>query len=213
MATIKRNGDKVVIKDGKVSCSCCEFECCMYSPRLWYEQILTEEDFPDQVTFEYSFSLGPSGYGPITLTRGIQDENIVYTEGAEPNTYLVSINNPASWASGDEGSALVGGICLNYDTEQFIDGELVYVEKCRDFFANAYNISGPISGVVNRTTRFVLAVDTPSQITKSYCGEWLGTNLVLIFNGAIGKWTVNGNAKSGLQNTPVGSYAGGFTVS
>jgi hypothetical protein len=62
-------------------------------------------------------------------------------------------------------------------------------------FAQSYSVSGSISGVVTRVNR---------------C-EWSGTNLILSnFNY---QWKVNGNNKSGIQNTPVGSYAGGFTVS
>jgi hypothetical protein len=192
----------------------------MYSPRFWFQGMLTDQDYPDQITLEYSFPLEPSSYGPITLTRSVVGDEIIYIEGQDPNTFLRSFDNVTEfgWVSGDDGSALVGGSCLNYDTEQFLNGQLVYIEKTRDFFASSYSISGPISGQVSRTNRKSVIETEPDNMGFSskytvYCGEWLGTNLVLIFNGAIGKWTVNGNAKSGFQNTPVGSYAGGFSVS
>lgn len=217
--TIKRNGDRVILKNEKVSCSCCG-GCCMYSPRFWFQGMLTDQDYPDQITLEYSFPLEPSSYGPVTLTRSVVGDEITYVEGEEPNTFLRAFDNEPNygWASGGDGGALVGGSCLNYDTEQFLNGQLVYIEKTRDFFASSYSISGPTSGQVSRTNRKSVIETEPDDMGISskytvYCGEWLGTNLVLIFNGAIGKWTVNGNAKSGFQNTPVGSYAGGFSVS
>ena len=221
--TIKTQNGKVITKGGKVSCECCG-GCCMYSPRFWFQGMLTDQDYPDQVTLEYDFPVEPGqGYGPVTLTRtvgGNQDNEIIYIEGQEPNTFLRSIDNEPNyvWASGSDSGALVGGSCLNYDTEQLLNGQLVYIEKTRDFFASSYSISGPTSGQVSRTDRKSVIETEPDNMGFSskytvYCGEWLGSNLVLIFNGAIGKWTVNGNAKSGFQNTPVGSYAGGYSVS
>ena len=64
-----------------------------------------------------------------------------------------------------------------------------------DQFADTYTVSGSISGTVTR---------------ESVC-VWRGTGLTLTNFGY--QWKVNGNNKSGFQNTPVGSYAGGFTVS
>ena len=65
----------------------------------------------------------------------------------------------------------------------------------QDQFADTYTISGPISGTVTR---------------ESIC-VWAGANLRLTNFGY--QWRINGNSKAGDQNTPVGSYAGGFTVS
>jgi hypothetical protein len=47
--TVKRNGEKVILKDGKVSCSCCdEEECCMYpADRLGVDY--QAEDLPDSL--------------------------------------------------------------------------------------------------------------------------------------------------------------------
>jgi hypothetical protein len=64
-----------------------------------------------------------------------------------------------------------------------------------DQLADTYTVSGPISGTVTRQNQCV----------------WSGTNLRLTnFNY---QWKLNGNNKSGFQNTPVGSYAGGYSVS
>jgi hypothetical protein len=43
---VKRNGGKVILKGGKVSCSCCEAEeCCMY-PADKFGVTYTEDDLP-----------------------------------------------------------------------------------------------------------------------------------------------------------------------
>ena len=79
--------------------------------------------------------------------------------------------------------------CLIYD--KFQDPNAFY----QDQFADTYTVSGPISGTVTRESICVLS----------------GVNLRLTNFGY--QWRVNGNNKSGDQNTPVGSYAGGYTVS
>jgi hypothetical protein len=67
-----------------------------------------------------------------------------------------------------------------------------------DLFSNTYTVNGPISGTVTRDRRVSRCV-------------WQGSGLTLSNFGF--QWRINGNNKSGFQNTPVGSYAGGFTVS
>jgi hypothetical protein len=67
-----------------------------------------------------------------------------------------------------------------------------------DLFSNTYAVEGPISGSVTR------------NIAGSQC-VWQGSGLTLSNFGF--QWRINGNNKSGFQNTPVGDYAGGFTVS
>lgn len=64
-----------------------------------------------------------------------------------------------------------------------------------DQFADTYTVNGPTSGTVTR---------------KSDC-VWQGTGLKL--TNFEYQWKVNGNNKIGFQNTPVGSYGGGYTVS
>ena len=88
-----------------------------------------------------------------------------------------------------------------------------------DRFADTYTITGPVAGTVTRA-----AGEAPVFPGQSPACEWIGDDLVLRYNGGFitsppfrptgsFKWSVNGNAKSGFQNTPVGSYAGGFSVS
>lgn len=71
--------------------------------------------------------------------------------------------------------------------------------ETKDTFANSYLVNGQINGTVTRDI-----------VTGEEC-IWNGTGLKLTNFGY--QWKVNGNNKIGFNNTPVGSYAGGFTVS
>jgi hypothetical protein len=80
-------------------------------------------------------------------------------------------------------------------------------ENIFDNFANSYSISGPISGIATR--RSAPEGENPFLVNCQY----IGTGLSLRYSSTTYKWQLNGNPKIGFQNTPVGSYAGGFTVS
>ena len=61
---VKRNGGKVILKGGKVSCSCCEAEeCCMYAAD-GFEDTYEFEDLPDTLT-----TPNPDEPGTITYTK------------------------------------------------------------------------------------------------------------------------------------------------
>jgi hypothetical protein len=77
---------------------------------------------------------------------------------------------------------------------QDMSGEIII----EDQFADSYTVIGPISGTVTRTGEENVCI-------------WSGTRLTL--TNLDYQWKVNNNNKLGFQNTPVGSYAGGFTVS
>lgn len=65
MATVKLQNDRVILKDGKVSCSCCEAGCCMYSAQKLANGIYSADDLPDSVILNYgldeNFELTRSG--------------------------------------------------------------------------------------------------------------------------------------------------------
>ena len=86
MATIKlQPSGKVVIKDGKVACGCCEQPtgCCMYPAQGLADAIYTADDLPDDVTVNgTSFPRSGTTYG--NTTNGvIFEENVwaKYTSG------------------------------------------------------------------------------------------------------------------------------------
>jgi hypothetical protein len=194
--TIKYNTDpagniKVITKDGKVSCECCE-ECCMYPAQGLADELYTSSDLPDSINFNYilnsttgTLQLNKSGtrYSGTVSGIGLVEFFVEFRPQSIPVSWAYSsIRQNPSDSAGPNGSTQ----CLFRD---FIDFPI------KDQFADSYAISGPISGTVTR---------------ESIC-VWRGPNLRLTNFGF--QWKVNGNNKSGLQNTPVGSYAGGFTVS
>jgi hypothetical protein len=212
--TIKTQGGKVVTKDGKVSCECCDTECGIYPAQKIKNNSNTIEDFPqtlrmggfggfpEKIVTKTGFSPNPNGFSqtPIYASDDYDPFN-----GTGYRILYVGIFSDAYWRHSTDGSS------------SFLDFLLMdpngFGNRTKDNFADTYFVSGPISGSVSRI---------------DLC-TWVGTGLRLKYDGRfifldppnamptekIGNfiWQVNGNNKTGFQNTPVGSYAGGFTVS
>jgi hypothetical protein len=199
--TIKTQDGKVITKDGKVSCECCG-ECCLYPAQAVWEGKYSIEDLPDFFNADgiiytklSSFEIGLDGAKycydiPDTLLRFGVDEP---EEGTISEWKIEGVGNLNP--------------CFSYTWYQGTINEEQYIG---DFFANTYAIEGPISGVVTRVTACT----------------WVGNGLTLRHNSSIKfivdaideisgsfKWSVNGNLKQGFQNEPIGTYAGGFSVS
>ena len=189
MATIKlQPSGAVVIKDGKVSCGCCDTECCLYPAQALGDGLYSVNDLPDEIIYQNPFG------EPLALYKGIKTSPITpaisgaFFGRSEPEfedsfVYYAVDSYDEGWRKG-EGLDFPPGLCLIGEDNGY-----------EDQFAEAYTVSGPISGTVTR---------------ESVC-VWRGSNLRLTNFGF--QWKVNGNNKTGLQNTPVGSYAGGYTVS
>jgi hypothetical protein len=133
----------------------------------------------------------------LIIVSGDFQQEMTKTEGFSPayqgtnsEIFLTEVTegNPAFWDIFYNPGA--GGDILSFGQSCLVDG--IYV---KDQFADTYTVSGPISGTVTR---------------ESVC-VWRDSNLRLTNFGF--QWKVNGNNKTGLQNTPVGSYAGGYSVS
>lgn len=130
----------------------------------------------------------------------------------DPDIFVwAAVNSLGSVAN--DGSCLVGAYPKNDASTLTLGWDGWWTA---DRFADVYAINGTV------VTRIVS--ETESEFVYSPSCVWEGGGLVLRYNGGyigrepftptgIFKWTVNGNAKIGNQNTPVGSYAGGFTVS
>jgi len=209
--TIKTQGGKVITKGGKVSCTCCEEGCCMY-PAEAYGTLYQFEDLPDEIEFKYTNTEQGGFFGPLTMSKFQEGLAVGYIGGPDDEV-VVGLNAGFEWGTSDGGGAIQGGgFCLIFDYDAELD--ILYEAITEDLFANTYSISGPISGTVTRQDKFRTTVDGFLPITIKYnCGLWTGGELRLSFNATKCKWTVNGNEKAGFQNTPVGSYAGGYTVS
>jgi hypothetical protein len=195
--TIKYNTDsagniKIITKDGKVSCTCCEAgECCMYPAQALADGLYTVDDLPDSITAiveEIEANMDRSG-------------SVFYSTeqfGTIPagNSRIILYSDPieSQWRS----EYFDGSGWFPFDffgSSNCLIGDYGQGGTVEDQFADTYAISGPISGTVTR---------------ESIC-VWRGSNLRLTNFGY--QWIVNGNNKTGNQNTPVGSYAGGYSVS
>lgn len=220
MATIKRNDDRVILKDGRVACSCCG--CCFYAAFAYEQGLYTFEDLPDEVIMFHNDTQDGQLAGPITVLKGatpiFDPEYGPFFYGNAPNPPGTGTLAPRIIYAIDEWIVGVNqidpglGSCLILDKFTITPTPATPTRGSIwifDNFADAYSISGPISGTVTRT---------------DLC-TWRGDGLILRYDGRINqignefipvgtfKWRVNGNNKSGFQNTPVGSYAGGYSVS
>jgi hypothetical protein len=173
-----------------VECACCAppEECCMYPAQALFDGFYTVDDLPDEIIYKNPFG------EPLALYKGIKTSPITPAiSGAffgrpEPEfedsfVYYAVDSYDEGWRK-SAGLDFSPGLCLIGEEDGY-----------QDQFAEAYTVSGPVSGTVTR---------------ESIC-TWTDENLRLTNFGY--QWKVNGNNKSGLQNTPVGSYAGGYTVS
>jgi hypothetical protein len=88
MATIKYNEDengnkRIILKNGKVSCTCCEEpECCMYPAQAFADGLYRVEDLPDELIM-YAYN-SVQLFGPTIVSR---NQNGTYGEsnqGAGP---------------------------------------------------------------------------------------------------------------------------------
>ena len=206
MATIKlQPSGKVVLKGGKVACGCCDVGCCIYPWRdpngFDSEPLYSYEDAPDAISITINDELfnaekySESGFIAYSGSWGGGTITILEGEDAGSNWLLYSVDVPGDPSGESNSGCLIGSYTVG---DAGSGGAGSYTTTVEDQFADTYTVSGPISGVVTRT------------IEGSIC-IWRGTGLRLTNFGY--QWEVNGNNKSGFQNTPVGSYAGGFTVS
>ena len=196
MATIKVQVDesgtrRVITKlvDGNrlVSCACCETVCCMY-PADQLGVGYTANDLPDTIDVSGQIMGVPTRI--IVARNGSQygPFNQSTSGGVTfTDTLLVDLNvlGNLAWLFNED---TIGDPCL------FLADNLEeYVVE--DTFSDTYQVTGAVSGTVSRLSRCV----------------WSGTGLTLSNYGF--QWAVNGRNKSGNQNTPVGSYADGYSVS
>ena len=83
-----------------------------------------------------------------------------------------------------------------------------------DTFASSYTVTGPNGSEL--VTRHGIPIPDYGVgifgLSNVLC-IWSSENYTLRYNSILCKFQVNGKIKSGLQNTPVGSYDGGYTVS
>jgi hypothetical protein len=213
--TIKTQGGKVVTKDGKVSCECCEEPgCCMYPAQALADGDYSASDLPDAVTVDgVSFNRSGTGYGDTTngvilegnvwakYRNGVRSTRPCLIQGGVvdqfANTYAVSYGS-ISFANG--GILQRTGLC-SWSTGpcewlgSFLTGwgATIFYGDPNDFEIYRYK------------WRIVFDEPFPPLIEEDDDG-----NLVLIEEAGCSGAGVF--VKDGNQNTPVGSYDGGDPI-
>ena len=187
----------------------------MHSADAYTAGLFSYEDLPDEVIMFHN-DTGPVT-GPLIVSKNAAPVATIYGPmfyGTPPDPPDGPTLEPRIIYATDEWIAGVRqidpgiGPCLAMDkftiTPQPTSSAEVQI-WIFDNFADTYYISGLISGTVTRV---------------DLC-TWRGDGLTLLYDGRIGanflpsgtfKWKVNGNNKLGFQNTPIGSYGGGFTI-
>ena len=262
MATIKRNGGNVVLKDGKVACGCCR--CFIYElyPSANYEAGYNFEDLPDE-TVVLSDVVTSQNTGNITLYKELSSVNGYVSLYQAPYTASLTIAillnflqlgwRLVLYSTDEEGEKTIDSTSIQSPYLQYLDSD---VGRNIISFANSYIVNTPsVSILVSRPVEpdptfpdgtIVPACDfwcerefgprpidvpDPCTIFRKNPGLWIGSGASLYFDyvqswssedefivvGDSFKWkikTPDGTfEKFGTQDTPVGSYAGGFTVS
>lgn len=191
----------------------------MYPAQALADGLYSADDLPDTIVIKLENQLQPGpeycpeevllksnddylyGYGnPLDTTPGNSAARIGLTF-VENGGYWVFTYNQVQYIEPQGNRAYLG----SYESFCLLSSEGDGPNLIEDQFADTYTVSGPVSGTV---TRFDLCTWRGDGLTLRYDGR-LDANFLPV--GTF-KWRVNGNNKSGFQNTPAGSYAGGFTV-
>ena len=221
--TIKRNGDRVILKNGKVSCSCCEGTlglACFYNAVSIYNGYLTINDLPDS-------------YEHIGFFDG--ETQITIFERSDDSLYLYY--NSTSFGDFQPGEVRVSLVFFpeedrpKWSYDLFIFGEwvfsfsqifcLVNFSFGTDRFANSYNINWNAdgkSGIATVTrpplSRCWKSSNGPDQVSIYYKdGNFINDpspqNYGWFWSFGdcdLGSISPSRGRKTPTQNSPVGSY-------
>jgi hypothetical protein len=197
MATIKTTGTGIGLRiltktDAgiqRVSCSCCEEAICCPYPADQLDIGYTQDDLPDTIDVE-GLILGVPTRIIVSRSGSFYGpiNQSIFGGGAFSEFIFVASDIEVRWfRNTTNGEPLgLGEPCLFQTLEE---GSAIL-----DTFADTFEVSGPVSGTVTR---------------QSLC-VWSGEGLTLSNLGY--QWRINGRSKTGNQNTPVGIYADGYTV-
>jgi hypothetical protein len=214
--TIKTQNGKVVTKDGKVSCECCDEpgECCMYPAQALGDGDYSYDDLPDVIEvlidnvftpfsrsgiYFYSDSaigLIPAGDYRVRLL----DNGVPWIPGTEDFQYnwRLEVWNGISWGTRDDID----------DWQCLIQGLPEDFERTHDQFADTYTVDDGQTDPYTITRVSLCEWRGPTSEDPNTIGilRYFGTDPLSIFYT---KWVyslADGGPKSGFQNTPVGEY-------
>jgi hypothetical protein len=261
MATIKlQPSGAVVIKDGKVACTCCG--CFIYElyPAANYGAGYNFEDLPDEIVALGDFATNQNT-GNVTLYKELSSVAgylSLYHAPYQGSLFFAILLN-AFWPgwlfvlySDADGEQVIEGGSFESAYLQYLDSD---IGRNLIPFANSYIVNTPSASIavlrpVEPDPTFPDGtlvpicdfwcekefgprpqVTNPCSIFRKNPGLWVGSGASLYFDyvqswsnedefivvGDSFRWTIKTNQglfrKIGFQNTPVGSYEGGYTVS
>jgi len=199
MATIKlQPSGAVVIKDGKVACTCCELPapCCYYPSAILAQGIYTVNDLPDAVTVDgVSFDRSGSSYG--NTTNGVRLEGTSWAKYANG----VRSTNPCLLKNGVVSQFADAYYLQSPASDQCPEGNYsatIVKLEIGDFcgYASGESDCSKANGFPESNAEiFYMAYDDYGIELQ---GKWLCN---------LGPGQVEGfTPKTGFQNTPVGTY-------
>jgi len=166
MATIKlQPSGAVVLKDGKVACTCCAQRCCPYPAQALVDRLYTYQDLPDTV-----LGTGIFGDDNVVMSRlnppqpSIASSGTSYYRGLSSDGFLVGIGLR-------DGLEWVGTEVANEDAEF---GEcLISRLLIADQFAYSYTVTGPPGGPVTVTRQSLCVWTGPDSCGNEVRLEFL----------------------------------------
>jgi hypothetical protein len=200
MATIKlQPSGAVVLKDGKVSCACCATACCPYPAQALVDGLYTYQDLPDAIDID---SIEFTKLDPPQFIGGV-NQYYINTDGEYVG--IESMPSDSVWAYEGGNNA-----CLLNDT------------GWEDQFANSYTITYPPTSTSVVVTRISLCVwrgndacGRPWYLMYGDQEPFVAGNpyswhiwMAIDEGDPCGDFQQPIASKTGLQNTPVGSYLG-----
>jgi hypothetical protein len=138
--TIKTQNGKVITKDGKVSCECCEepptpIECCLYNGLAFIDGLYAVEDLPNSIIITINGSKN-------TLSKTGDDfPNAIYS--GESDEFAIEVYS--GWRVylnlGEEDEQFFDFNCLVDDSFSPGEGATASVTETEDQFADTYTAS------------------------------------------------------------------------
>lgn len=215
MATIKRNGNLIITKGGKVSCTCCEEpgECCMYPAQAFYEGLYSAADLPDAIELTCeggTYVLSKSG---ATFTDGI----IVV------DNYFSQVYGYATWRVQQPIFSFLGcsseiGKCLINDTfsqDQFADSYTVTTfSEFQGVPAGNYTITRTdLCNWYSQISTTGSGVEFYFHLFYSLFAPSYHRYFLVLYWKPVGESYLNVvDIKSAPQNSPAGNYGGVFAA-
>jgi hypothetical protein len=211
MATIKlQPSGKVVLKDGKVACGCCE-ECCMYPAQGLADAIYTADDLPDDVTVNGTiFPKSGTAYGDTTngvifeedvwakYTSGVRSSRLCLIQGGVEDEFASTYNVSSPYFSSWIGNVTV---TRNSLCEWSGEAEGQFDDSYPNWLAD-WQFHNP--GVPSPLTKKIQAGITMNGTTWTV---WMRSDCAF---KSITNSLVQGDDNFKHSNTPAGNYGDGY---